>query len=456
MVNKVRPIWRIMSVTLIAGLACVASLPAGRAAGPQSQPSSAPSPQQLEQARAVFRQIMGGGLTEADKARVEKLIAQLGSDKWRDREEAQKALLNEGPAALPLVGKAVESNDPEVATRARTIVAALEARSTDHPLSLRSALVTRQAARDTAVVGDLIALLDSGDRTVRSTAQWGVGCLSLQDFGYVASDEPNQRRQAAGKAREWWEKSKASFQFGADLYAVLDLGGEIKLEAVLIPAGKFLMGSRDGEDDSSDPQFRDESPRHEVTITKAFYMGVCAVTQEQYERITGGNPSLSKGARIAVDQVSWDSAVEFCKTISRKTGKTVRLPTEAEWEYACRAGGATRYCFGDDADGARLTEYAWYTGNSGSAYHPVGLKKPNDWGLYDVHGNAWQWCADWFGPYEKEAQRDPTGPASGVHRIARGASANDGPLNCRSARRGRRAPDDWIKGLGFRVAVDVK
>ena len=180
------------------------------------------------------------------------------------------------------------------------------------------------------------------------------------------------------------------------------------MKLALIPSGKFMMGSPKDEKDRLD----NEGPQREVTISKAFYMGVYAVTQEQYERIMGENPSYFKGGQNPVETVSWDDAVEFCKKLSQKSSKAVSLPTEAQWEYACRAGSTTRFSYGDDDD--KLGDYAWYGKNSGSKTHPVGQKKPNAWGLYDMHGNAWQWCSDWYADtYANANKTDPTGPAFG-------------------------------------------
>src|ERR1019366_4608955 len=143
-------------------------------------------------------------------------------------------------------------------------------------------------------------------------------------------------------------------------------------------------------------------------------------TEEQYEQIIGKNPSGFKGAQNPVETVSWDDAVEFCKKLSQKTGKTVRLPTEAQWEYACRAGTKTRFSFGDnDAD---MGDYAWYYGNcTEHITHPAGQKKPNAWGLYDMYGNGLQWCSDFMRYYDAAADKtDPTGPKEGNIRVQRG------------------------------------
>jgi len=225
----------------------------------------------------------------------------------------------------------------------------------------------------------------------------------------------------------------------------LDLGKGVKLELVLIPAGKFLMGSPEPE-----KGFTRET-QHEVTISKPFYMGRYEVTQEQYEAITGTNPSQFKGAKNPVESVSWEDAQEFGKKLSAKTGKTVQLPTEAQWEYPCRAGTTTRFYSGD-ADGD-LDGVGWYGSNSGGTTHPVGEKKPNTWGLYDMHGNVCEWCADWYKEYEAGAVTDPTGPATGAFRVLRGGGYNNYPWFCISAHRACHRPDvrDFVSG--FRVIL---
>ena len=186
-------------------------------------------------------------------------------------------------------------------------------------------------------------------------------------------------------------------------------------------------------------------------------MGVYEVTQEQYEAVMGTNPSMFKGPENPVEQVSWNDAVEFCKKLSTKTGKMVRLPTEAQWEYACRAGSKTAFGYGDDADYSNLGDYAWYTNNSESKTHPVGQKKPNAWGLYDMHGNVWEWCSDWHAEsYANAKTTDPQGPGSGTHRVVRGGGWCNDPQGCRSAFRFRLTPDRRDYNIGFRVAVDLK
>ncbi|MEI7835470.1 MAG: formylglycine-generating enzyme family protein [Planctomycetota bacterium] len=229
----------------------------------------------------------------------------------------------------------------------------------------------------------------------------------------------------------------------------LDLGKGVTMNLAMIPAGEFLMGSRDAENGRG----RDEGPQRQVTISKAFYMGRYEVTQEQYEAVMGANPSHFKGAQNPVEMVSWHVAVEFCKKLSQKTGKTAGLPTEAQWEYACRAGTKTSFEFGDDD--TNLHDYAWYWVNSESKTHPVGQKKPNAWGLYDMPGNVWEWCSDWHADsYANAGTSDPQGPGSGTNRVLRGGSWHSNPRYCRSASRLRDTPDFRFGLIGFRVAVD--
>jgi len=206
-----------------------------------------------------------------------------------------------------------------------------------------------------------------------------------------------------------------------------------------------------------------EKPAHEVTITKPFYMAKLETTQEQYMQVMGTNPSNFKGVNLPVEQVSWGDAQEFCKKVSEKTGHTVRLPTEAECEFACRAGTTTTYYSGDKV--ADLARVAWYGANIGASIgglwprlglgstHPVGQKEPNAWGLYDMHGNVWEWCADWQEQYKPEAGVDPQGPPEGQGRVLRGGSWNYDAGNCRAANRNGSNPDYRGDFIGFRVVV---
>jgi formylglycine-generating enzyme required for sulfatase activity len=218
------------------------------------------------------------------------------------------------------------------------------------------------------------------------------------------------------------------------------------MEFVRIPAGRFQMGST---------AYDDEEPVHRVEITQPFYLGTTEVTQSQWESVMGNNPSQYKGPNHPVEQVSWEEVQTFIEKLNaREPGVTYRLPTEAEWEYAARAGTTTAYSFGDSA--GDLDEYAWYGGNAGGQTHPVGQKPANGWGLYDVHGNVWEWVQDWYGKYPSSPQRDPSGPPSGADRVVRGGGWYDRARNCRSASRLLWPPGYGYGGLGFRLLRAVR
>ncbi len=293
----------------------------------------------------------------------------------------------------------------------------------------------------------------------------------------------------------------------------LELGNGVKLELVLIPAGKFVMGTPEHEKpvvgqsmtgisggilllvvavwlirarrNHKRPQFSmglmlvmtfvaaigvwggvrwnealkhpdnfpNEHPAHAVTLTQPFYMGKYDVTQEQYQAVIGTNPSNFIGKDNPVEQVSWDDARAFCKKVTEQTKDGVRLPTEAEWEYACRAGTTTEFYSGDlDSD---LDRVAWYSANSKSTTYPVGQNDPNKFGLYDMHGNVWQWCQDWYGEdyYSKSPAENPQGPDHGAIRELRGGSWLCPPMYCRSAYRCWYVPRIRYGSIGFRIVL---
>lgn len=211
-----------------------------------------------------------------------------------------------------------------------------------------------------------------------------------------------------------------------------DFTNSIDMEFVLIPAGEFEMGSPSGETDKGG----DEGPVHRVTIEKAFYMGRYEVTQKQWQEVMGSNPSSFKGDDLPVESVSWDDVQKFIRKLNEKEGTDkYRLPSEAEWEYTCRAGTTTRYSFGDSE--LKLGDYAWYYDNSGDKTHSVGLKLPNPWGLCDMHGNVWEWTQD---TYHSDYDGAPTdgsvwASGSGAYRVNRGGSWLRGAWGCRSALR---------------------
>jgi sulfatase modifying factor 1 len=232
------------------------------------------------------------------------------------------------------------------------------------------------------------------------------------------------------------------------------------VELVDIPAGVFSMGS---------DEYASEKPVHEVRIS-AFRCMKFPVTRRLYQDVMGKDPGRPAGEADdrPVNQVSWYDAIEFCNRLSEREGLTpayrrdgdnvswdtatdgYRLLTEAEWEYACRAGTRTRYSFGDDE--SKLGEYAWYSENSGGRPQPVGTRQPNPWGLHDMHGNVYEWCWDWYGPYPSEPQGDPLGPPAGEYRVLRGGSFDYRAVNLRSAVRVRSWPEGGNGYIGFRCA----
>ena len=223
----------------------------------------------------------------------------------------------------------------------------------------------------------------------------------------------------------------------------------IGMKFVWIPAGVFLMGSPGSDREAH----RNEKPRHRVHITRAFYLGKYPVTQAQWQAVMGNNPSRFKGdLSRPVDTVSWNDAQEFIRKLNRMEGNSrYRLPTEAEWEYACRADSATRYGFGNKV--RRLGEYAWYEESyQPGGTQPVGQKRPNAWDLYDMHGNVWEWVQDRYGEdyYPNSPVHDPEGPATGARRVLRGGDWSDPARHVRSAVRDADDPGDCRALLGFR------
>ena len=223
----------------------------------------------------------------------------------------------------------------------------------------------------------------------------------------------------------------------------------IGMDLVLIPAGQFMMGSPDSDPDAYD----DEKPLHRVTISQSFYVGQHPVTQAQWQAMMGANPSRFTGADRPVECVSWDDAQAFIEKLNEREGaRHYRLLLEAEWEYACRAGTTTRYSFSNYA--ARLGQFAWYDKNAKDKTYPVGRRRPNPWGLYDMLGNVWEWCQDWYGAYCIDATTDPQGPCAGAARVLRGGSWIDHDQDMRCALRYGDVPGSRYGFNGFRIARD--
>jgi formylglycine-generating enzyme required for sulfatase activity len=273
------------------------------------------------------------------------------------------------------------------------------------------------------------------------------------------------------------------------LTLTLDLGDGVKIELLHVSSGTFTMG---GKDEAKNLYAEPESPPHRVTLSKDYFLGKYEVTRRQFAafvRATGYKTDAEKAGKsmgcptnawewtdIAglhwqnvnfpqteddpVVCISWNDAAAFCEWVTKKTGRMVRLPTEAEWEYACRAGTQTKWSFGDDE--SAMWEYAWYDKNTLrlerplmplARTHPVGQKRPNPWGFYDMSGNVWEWCQDWAAPYLPGDAVDPTGPTSGQKKIIRGGDWHSDANLARSSQRGHKSPSINDTSDGFRVAA---
>jgi formylglycine-generating enzyme required for sulfatase activity len=247
------------------------------------------------------------------------------------------------------------------------------------------------------------------------------------------ADSPFNKRQARKHQRDWAEFLQIDRQ----------VTNRIAMKLTLIPPGEFQMGSPESR------PYRDiDETQHRVKITKPFYLSVHEVTQKQYDDVMKQQPSRNYDPDNPVEQVHWHDASDFCRELSKREDVQYRLPTEAEWEFACRAGTETSYSFGGDT--SRLGEYAWHSKNSNNSTHPVGTKTPNPWGLYDMHGNVWEWCQDWKGSYDRGQVSNPTGPAQGTSRILRGGCWADRQAT-RSANRYSNQPYRRDFYYGFRV-----
>ncbi len=307
------------------------------------------------------------------------------------------------------------------------------------------------------------------------------------------TNQPAQSHPNATAGAKTAKEQKEAWRWREHSGLPIEITNSIGMKLALIPPGEFTMGSpreliqqelkTPGIEDWYKDRLPGEGPQHLVRITRPFYFGVYLVTQEEYQRVMGINPSEFSAAgkgkgkvagedtrRCPVENVSWNDALEFCRKLSnlpeeRSAGRTYQLPSEAQWEYACRAGGAGRFSFSPggnavpkESENNRLCDYGWFDGNSSGRTHPVGEKKPNAWGLFDMHGNVWEWCQDWYGKdyYAKSPVDDPAGPLAGTYRVCRGGGCRVPAWRCGSASRGNREPGLHYGGLGFRVAQVLK
>jgi uncharacterized protein (TIGR02996 family) len=226
------------------------------------------------------------------------------------------------------------------------------------------------------------------------------------------------------------------------------LPGDVEIRFSFIPPGSFLMGSEDKKARGN------EKPIHSVQLTKGFYLGIYAVTQAQWMAVMTADYSEFKGSEDPIEGVSWNDCQEFCKRLSThlRDVDVIGLPTEAQWEYACRAGTTTRYYTGDTI--AALRNVCWFAGNSGGESHPVGQLLANPWNLHDLHGNVWEWCEDYYDQYESASvERDPLQMTVQDCRVARGGWFNGFAKHCRSAYRMWCQPDRHSNAFGFRVCI---
>ena len=293
------------------------------------------------------------------------------------------------------------------------------------------------------------------DRAARMRVQRGLIALNYPAgavdglFGPVTRGAIRRWQQAKGFAATGYltrAQADALIARGLEVEAASrELINSLGMEFVRIEAGEFVMGSTNGGSD--------EAPVHRVRLSQAFDLGKYEVTQAQWEAVMGTNPSdfSACGGTCPVESVSWEDVQTFIGKLNalERVG-AYRLPTEAEWEYAARAGTQTAYSFGEDA--GDLDRYGWYDENSDTRTHPVGRKRPNGWGLYDVHGNVWEWVADWYGGYSSDLVTDPHGSATGAGRVYRGGGWNSPTRYCRAPNRLYDAPGDRINSLGFRLA----
>ena len=295
---------------------------------------------------------------------------------------------------------------------------------------------------------------DTGtDRAVRWGSWWNAAwaCRSA----YRGNDKPNAVYASLGFRVAL---APVVIPDGGDM--TIPISDDVSLDMIWIEPGTFMMGSPKNELGRENNE-----TQHQVTLTKGYWLGKYEVTQKQYQAIMGTNPSKWKGADLPVEQVTWRNATNFCAKLTEieraagrlPAGYEYTLPTEAQWEYACRAGTTTALNSGKDLSDwhecPEMDEVAWYHYNSNKTTHPVGQKKPNAWGLYDMHGNVWEWCLDWEGNYPSSAVTDPVGPSTGTSRVFRGGSWDYYATHCRSARRVGNYPGDGWEDNGFRVAL---
>ena len=280
----------------------------------------------------------------------------------------------------------------------------------------------------------------------------------ISNYNKKLERERQEKVRIEREAREAKEKAELEARLATNIQT---LSPSILANMVKCSAGSFMMGSPSGELGGNS-----DETQHQVTISKPFYIGKYEVTQKEFEAVMGTDPSKFRGENKPVECVSWNDAKEFCEKLNKYAknipqGYKFDLPTEAQWEYACRAGTTTSFNSGKNITiysdywqtCANLDEVGWYYSNSGSKTHEIGQKKPNAWGIFDMHGNVREWCKDWYGDYPSSSVTDPTGSNSGSDRVTRGGSWGINASFCRSANRRFFNPDLWRGIIGFRLAL---
>lgn len=292
--------------------------------------------------------------------------------------------------------------------------------------------VARQKAAEFALQGDF----EQANRVIEQAKQF-IQHLELAEPEEAPAQASTEAASPAAAAPEAPAEAPAADAPRAGEVRVLTLPGGADMAMVWCPPGSFTMGSPASEEGRD----RDEM-QHVVTLTEGFWLAKTEVTQAQWKSVMGDNPSRWIGDDLPVENVTWNDCVEFC----RRAGNGLQLPTEAQWEYACRAESTGPY-----AGLMRIDPLAWCDGNSGRRTHEVGQKRTNAWGLQDMMGNVWEWCADWYGAYPGGEAIDPTGPESGFYRVRRGGGWGSRAQFCRSAARYEYDPLCAYSSIGFRV-----
>lgn len=266
-------------------------------------------------------------------------------------------------------------------------------------------------------------------------------CSLVASAQTITVTRPQKKQESTQQKTTTTAKPRASYSNGR-----LTVNG-VSYDMVSVQGGTFMMGAT--IEQGSDADYS-EKPVHQVTLS-SYYIGRTEVTQALWKAVMGSNPSHFKGDNLPVEQVFWDDCQDFIARLNAMTGKTFRLPTEAEWEYAARGGSmsrGTKYSGSNNPDNV-----AWYNGNSGGKTHPVATKQPNELGIYDMSGNVWEWCSDRYDAYSSNSQTNPAGPSSGSFRVLRGGCWNRDARDCRSANRANFGSVNWGGICGLRLVL---